>query len=127
MEFLRAIGRLFRRMLAGLWPTQSLHWTREGGGYVAIWFGLLGTGMYHQVNLILLVAGLAAGPMVGSFFSSAAMLKRLRVTRRVPAYVFAGEPLHLDYVLENDRRWTAALALFVEDDLVPVDRAIAGS
>ncbi len=26
--------------------------------------------------------------------------------------------LHIDYTLENDRRWTAALALFVEDDLV---------
>src|SRR5215212_194988 len=126
MGFLSAIGRLIRRMLVGLWPTQSLRWTREGGGYVVIWFILLLIGLYHQINLILLVAGLAAGPIVGSFFSSAAMLRRLRMTRRVPPYVFAGEPLRLDYALENDRRWSAALALFVEDDLVPVDRAITG-
>src|SRR3954447_19330460 len=127
MEILRAIGRLVRRALAGLWPTQSHRWTREGGGYLAIWLGLLGTGLYHQINLILLVAGLAAGPIVGSLFSSAAMLRKLRVTRRGPAYVFAGEPLHLDYTLENDRRWTAALAMYVDDDLVPQDRTIAGS
>jgi len=41
--------------------------------------------------------------------------------------VFADEPIHFDYTLENDRRRTAALALIVEDDLVPVDRTIAGS
>jgi uncharacterized protein (DUF58 family) len=127
MEIFKALGRLFRRLLVGLWPTQSQRWTREGAGYVLVWFGLLLTGMYHQINLILLVAGLAAGPIVGSFFSSAAMLKKLRVSRRVPPYVFAGEPLHLDYTLENDRKWNAALALFLEDDLVPLDRTIAGS
>jgi uncharacterized protein (DUF58 family) len=127
MGVFRALGRLFRRVLVGLWPTQRQVWTREGVGYIAIWVGLLLTGLYHQINLILLVAGLAAGPIVGSSFSSAAMLRKLRVMRRVPAYVFAGEPLHLDYTLENDRRWAAALALSVEDDLVPMDRAIAGS
>jgi uncharacterized protein (DUF58 family) len=96
-------------------------------GYLLVWFGLLLTGLYHQINLILLVAGLAAGPILASFVSSAAMLRKLRVTRRVPAYVFADEPLPLDYTLENDRRKTAALALVVEDDLVPLDRAVAGS
>jgi uncharacterized protein (DUF58 family) len=127
MEIRNATGRMVQRVLAGLWPTQSLRWTSEGIGYVIIWCALLGTGLYHQINLILLVAGLAAGPIVGSFFSSAAMLRKLRVTRRVPAYVFAGEPLRLDYALENDRRWAAVLALFLEDDLVPMDRTIAGS
>ena len=127
MEFLNRLSRLIRRLLAGLWPTQTSRWTRESWGYIIIWFVLLGTGMYHQINLILLVAGLAAGPIVGSLFSSAAMLRKLRVTRRVPPYVFAGESLHLDYMLENDRKWNAALALFLEDDLVPLDRTIAGS
>jgi len=127
MDFLNRLSRLIRRLLAGLWPTQTSRWTRESWVYIFIWFVLLATGMYHQINLILLVAGLAAGPIVGSLFSSAAMLRKLRVTRRVPPYVFAGESLHLDYMLENDRKWNAALALFLEDDLVPLDRTIAGS
>ncbi len=127
MDLLRAAGRLVRRMFVGLWPTQRTSWTREGFGYILVWFALLGTGLYHQINLILLVAGLAAGPILASWFSSASMLRKVRVTRRVPAYVFADEPLHLDYTLENNRRRTAALALIVEDDLVPVDRTIAGS
>ena len=102
------LGRLFRRMVLNLWPRQRLLWTREGVLYIAVWLCLLMTGLWHQINLILLVAGLAAGPVVGSIFASAAMLQRLRVTRRVPTYVFAGDPLVLDYTLENQRPWTAA-------------------
>src|SRR6516225_1324446 len=127
MEFPSAIGTLARRVYVGLWPTQRTSWTREGVGYLSVWVLLLLTGLYHQINLILLVAGLAAGPILASFVSSAAMLRKLRVTRRVPPYVFADEPLHLDYALENGRKKTAALALVVEDDLVPLDRAVAGS
>ena len=89
--------------------------------------GLLTTGLHQQINLILLVAGLAAGPVVASIFVSAAMLRGLRLHRRVPPYVFAGDRLAVDYTLENTRSWTAALALFVDDDLVPVDRAVSGS
>jgi uncharacterized protein (DUF58 family) len=127
MEFFTAIARLIRRMLAFFWPTQRMDWTREGYLYILVWLALLGIGLYHQINLILVVAGVAAGPIFGSIFASAAMLRKLRVTRRVPSYVFAGEPLHLDYTLENDRRATAALALVVEDSLVHVDRNLAGS
>ena len=48
-----------------LWPTQRLLWTREGVVYVVIWLVLLVLGLHQQINLILLVAGLAAGPVVG--------------------------------------------------------------
>jgi uncharacterized protein (DUF58 family) len=95
--------------------------------YAVVWGGLLLVGLYQQVNLILLVAGLAAGPVVASVFASAAMLRKLRLTRRVPAYVFSGEPLRLEYTLHNDRRWTAALALNLQDDLAPGDRSIVGA
>ena len=55
------------------------------------------------------------------------MLRRLSVQRRLPAYVFSGDPLVIDYTVENGRRWFAALALFLEDLLVPVDRSISGA
>ena len=48
------------------------------------------------------------------------------VAARAAAYVFSGDPLHVDYTLENARRGTAALALFIEDELVPVDRTRLG-
>jgi uncharacterized protein (DUF58 family) len=108
-------------------PSQRLTWTREGVGYILVWLGLLLTGLHQQINLILLVAGLAAGPIVASFFASATMLRRLKVTRRVPPYVFSGDRFLVDYTLENDRRWTAVLALWIEDSLVPGDRGVSGS
>ena len=122
----RSTSRLVRWVVEGLWPNQQLRWTREGIYYLGVWVGLLVVGLYQQINLILLVAGLAAGPVVASVFVSAAMLRRLRVSRRVPAYVFSGDPLRLDYTLDNDRRWTAGLALNLQDDLAPSDRALAG-
>ena len=54
------------------------------------------------------------------------MLRRLRIGRRIPAYAFSGEPLSIDYTLDNDRRWTAALALILGDEMTPEDRAVSG-
>jgi uncharacterized protein (DUF58 family) len=87
---------------------------------------LLFAGLYQQVNLILLVSTLAAGPFLTSWIGSRALLRRLSVMRRVPPYVFSSDPLIIDYTLENSKRWTAALALFMEDSLVSVDRAASG-
>src|SRR5581483_9271215 len=89
----RPSSRLVRWVVEGLWPNQQLRWTREGLVYLLVWAMLLAVGLYQQINLILLVAGLAAGPVVASIFVSASMLRRLRVVRRVPAYVFSGDPL----------------------------------
>ncbi len=120
------IQRASRWLLRRLWPSQRLRWTREGGIYFVVWVALLGTGLLQQINLILLVAALAAGPMVGSVWSSGAMLRKIRIARRVPPYAFSGEPLLIDYTLENDRRHAAALALILSDELAPVDRSISG-
>jgi uncharacterized protein (DUF58 family) len=95
--------------------------------YFFLWVGLLSVGLHQQINLILLIAGLAAGPMVASIFASAGMLRKLRISRRVPSYVFSGEPLVIDYTLDNDRRRAAALALILTDEMTPEDRAISGS
>src|SRR5690606_15602284 len=76
---------------------------------------------YQQINLVLLIAGLAAGPIVGSIFVSAALLRGLAVVRRGPRYVFANEPLVIDYVLENPHRWREALAMSAFDVISPED------
>lgn len=107
-------------------PTERTIVTREGYCYLVVVGVLLFAGWYQQVNLILLVATLAAGPFLTSWLGSRTFLKGLSVIRRVPSYVFSGDPLTLHYTLENDRRWTSALALFLEDALVPVDRSAAG-
>jgi uncharacterized protein (DUF58 family) len=127
MSLKRQIGLLGRKVLLAFWPNQRLRITREGWAYLAVWGLLLAIGRYQQINLILLVAGLCAGPIAASILTSAGMLRGVKLMRRLPPYLFAGDPLRIDYTLENARRSTAALALVVEDSLVPVDRGLAGS
>jgi uncharacterized protein (DUF58 family) len=119
--------RLAKGVLGALGPTERSILTREGFFYFLVSLALLVAGLIQQVNLILLVFTLAAGPFLASIFGGRPMLRRLTVVRRVPAYVFSGDPLVIDYALENGRRWYAALALFVEDSLIPVDRTVPGA
>jgi uncharacterized protein (DUF58 family) len=119
--------RFARSLLGALGPTERSILTREGFFYFLVSLALLVAGLIQQVNLILLVFTLAAGPFLASIFGGRTMLRRLSVVRRVPAYVFCGDPLVIDYALENGRRWYTALALFIEDSLVPADRTVPGA
>lgn len=121
----RRAGRLARGLVSTLVSTERAGLTREGVGYCAVMTILLAAGMLQQINLILLVATTAAGPIVASLFGSRAMMRKLAARRRTPPHVFAGDPLTVDYALENGRRRLAALAVFVEDQLVPADRSTA--
>jgi uncharacterized protein (DUF58 family) len=121
------LRRFARGLLGALGPTERSILTREGLLYFVVSLTLLFAGLLQQVNLILLVFTLAAGPFLASIFGGRSMLRRLSVVRRAPAYVFAGDPLVIDYALENGRRWETALALFIEDSLVPADRTVPGA
>jgi len=118
-------GRLARGLVSTLVSTERAALTREGLFYCAVMAILLAAGMLQRMNLILLVATTAAGPIVASLFGSRAMMRRLGARRRTPAHIFAGDALTIEYALENDRRRLAALAVFVEDQLVPADRSTA--
>ncbi len=122
-----AARRLTRRVGRFFWPSQTIRITWEGKFYSVVWLGLMGIGLRLQINLILLTAALVFGPLFGSWFVSAAVLRGLKATRRVPPFAFAGEPMAVDYALENGRSWTAALALDVRDILTPADRAVSGA
>ena len=115
------------RVLGAVWPTERQILTREGFIYFLGGVLLLLAGLWQQVNLILLVFALSAGPFLASLFGGRPMLRRLSVLRRIPSYVFSGDPLVIDYTLENGRRWHASLAVFLEDALVAVDRAATGA
>jgi uncharacterized protein (DUF58 family) len=123
----RGVRGLMRRVLGAVMPTERQILTREGFIYFLGGALLLAAGLWQQFNLILLVFTLSAGPFLASIFGGRAMLRRLSVVRRVPSYVFSGDPLIIDYTLENGRRWYGALAVFLEDLLVPVDRLASGA
>lgn len=116
------IPGLLRWAILGLKPNNRMRPTREGRGYFVLWLALLTIGLYLQSNLILLIAGLAAGPIVASVIVSAATLRRLDAIRRPPLYAFSGEPLSVEYTLDNTRRRNTTLATVIEDELSLVDR-----
>jgi uncharacterized protein (DUF58 family) len=115
-----------KRILAQ-WPSERSILTREGFLYAGVSLALLAAGLYQQVNLILLVFTLMAGPLIASLYAGRSMLRGLSVSRRLPAHLFSGDPICIDYTVENVRRWYAALAVFLEDCLVPLDRSIPGA
>jgi len=123
--------RRLRRWASGflnlLLPNERNFPTREGWMYAVASLALLAAGLYQQVNLILLVFTLTAGPVFASIFGGRSMLRRLVPARRLLPYVFSGDPLFVEYVVSNGRRWSATLALFIEESIVPVDRAVSGS
>jgi uncharacterized protein (DUF58 family) len=123
----RGIKGISKGVLDALLPREGLSLTLAGFFYVAVSIMLLITGLWQQVNLILLVFTLTAGPFLASIFGGRSMLRKLSVQRRTPAYVFSGEPFAVDYTLENGRRWHAALAVFLGETLVPLDRVVSGA
>lgn len=105
---------------------ERLSVTREGFGYIGMWIILVAVGLYHQLNLVMLVAGMAAGPFLASWILSANMIRKLKPRRRTPPFVFAGDPLAIEYTVENARRGDAS-AIVIRDRLDPVDSTIPGA
>ena len=116
--------RLWLKIADWLLPTERLKTTLEGLGYWISWFALAVIGWYQQINLILLISGLVAGPLVASFFMSTAMLRKVKLQRRLPTHIFAGDPLSIDYILDNTSRSSAVLALCLEDHWAPVESVL---
>src|SRR6516165_10302064 len=61
------LRRLARGVLGALGPTERSILTREGFLYFLVSLALLVAGLIQQVNLILLVFTLAAGPFLASY------------------------------------------------------------
>ena len=66
------LRRFARGVLGALGPTERSILTREGFFYFLVSLALLVTGLIQQVNLILLVFTLAAGPFLASIFGGRA-------------------------------------------------------
>ena len=62
------LRRFARSLLGALGPTERSILTREGFFYFLVSLSLLVAGLIQQVNLILLVFTLAAGPFLASIF-----------------------------------------------------------
>ncbi|MCA9247498.1 MAG: DUF58 domain-containing protein, partial [Planctomycetales bacterium] len=102
------------------WSQSAL--TREGWYYLLVFAFVVSGGLLRDINLLLVVAGMMAGPIVYNWRHAVVSLRGVRLERESNFGVFAGEPLEVDLSLCNASRRHTCSAILVEEIL----RAEAG-
>ncbi|MBN2475316.1 MAG: DUF58 domain-containing protein [Pirellulales bacterium] len=90
---------------------------REGWYYLVVLALVLGGAMFREVNLLLLLAGIMAGPLWFSWQAVRRTLVGLQVERKVPHGVCAGDLLVTSLTLTNTRRRIGSWGVVVEDEI----------
>lgn len=91
--------------------------SREGWRYLVLLAAILGLAMLRQINLVLVLAGMLVGPLAFSWWLAARTLRGLKVSRKMPGRVCAGDPLVAHLELRNPRRALGTWAVVVEDEM----------
>ena len=90
---------------------------REGWYYLLVFAMIFGGALVREVNLLLVLAGMLAGPLLLSRFLAAQMLRGLTVRRRLPQGVCAGDLLVAHVTVGNTRTRLGSWAVVVEDSV----------
>lgn len=114
--------------LMRLWViVRRLTVTWEGLYYLVV-MGFVGGGaIMRQINLLMLLFGMLAAPMLFNLWSVCVMLRKAKVRRHLPTGVMAGDPVLIDLELQHTGKrgglWAVAVRDYVElqhDDRFPV-------
>src|SRR5690606_8073803 len=77
--------------------------TREGFYFAGVLLFVISGAVAKQLNLLIVLCGLLLGPLVLHLRLVSTTLRSVRVSRRVPQRVFAGEPAYVQVGVENQR------------------------
>jgi uncharacterized protein (DUF58 family) len=113
-------SRLRRRLR----PPRRLSFTREGRVIVVLAVGVGFAAINTGNNLLYLLLGWLLSFIIASGILSELTLRGLRVERRPPPRVFAGQPFLMEVVIHNDKPRHASFSIEVEDLLAgaPLDK-----
>src|SRR5688572_16474478 len=89
----------------------------EGVYYLVVMGFILTAALIRQINLLMVLYGVLAGPLLLSWSLVRRQVKGVDVIRRVPKTVVAGEPFSVEIELRNERKRGGAFALTVRDEL----------
>ncbi|MCS7304612.1 MAG: DUF58 domain-containing protein [Thermoguttaceae bacterium] len=92
-------------------------WTLEGLAYLAVVLVVLAGAWVRQINLLFMVAGLMAGPLLWSWLWGGRQLQGISLRRRLPRSVCAGDLLVVELEVENTRSRGASWALVIEEQI----------
>ena len=90
---------------------------REGLFYLAVMGFMLTAAVIRQINLLMVLYGVLAGPLLLSWRLVRWTLKKVEVARQAPKTVFAGEPFSVQVSLSNGRKRGGSFAVQVRDEL----------
>lgn len=97
---------------------RQTRFTREGWYYVLVFAMVFGAALVREVNLLMVLAGMLAGPLLISRFVAFQMLRGLVVRRKLPQGVCAGDLLLANVTVVNPRPRLGSWAVVVEDQVV---------
>lgn len=100
---------------------------REGVYYTFVLLAVLIGAESRQLNLLMLLGSVLAGPLVFSLIYGRVALRRVRVERKLPPYLRADQRLIVDVSVTNARRWPSAWTVEVEDSVRREGTALAPS
>jgi uncharacterized protein (DUF58 family) len=94
---------------------RHLKFTREGKLFVFVTLGLGFGAVNTGTNLMYLVFGFMLSMIVLSGILSEHVLRKLHITRRLPARAFAGEPMLVEIAVANTKTRLVSYSIEVED------------
>lgn len=94
---------------------RHLKFTREGKLFVFVTLGLGFGAVNTGTNLMYLVFGFMLSLIILSGVLSEHVLRKLRVTRRLPSRVFAGEPALIEIAVKNEKQRLVSYSIEIED------------
>jgi uncharacterized protein (DUF58 family) len=77
----------------------------------------------REINLLIILAGLMAGPLLMSWQLIRLTLRNLTITRQVPSGVFPGQAFVVEFTVHNRRRRLDSWAIVIEDRVTNVQPA----
>ncbi|WP_428265418.1 DUF58 domain-containing protein [Haliangium sp.] len=111
----RSGSGLLRWLRAWTRPPRRLRFTREGRYFVAISVGIGLAAINTGNNLLYLLLGWLLSVIIASGVLSELSLRHLRIRRRPPPRIFAGQPFLMEISVENIKRSLASYSIEVED------------
>ncbi|HEX5104878.1 MAG TPA: DUF58 domain-containing protein [Pirellulaceae bacterium] len=97
-------------------PIRRRAWlTREGWYYSAVLAFIVAGAILKSVNLLVVLAGVMIAPLIINWRMVMASLSGLTIRRKLPEQICAGEPLTVEVVVANPRRWMSSWMTTVED------------
>ncbi len=89
----------------------------EGALYLVVMGFILTAAVIRQINLLMILYGVLAGPLLLSWWGVRSTLRRLDVVRRAPAQVYAGQAFSVELELVNGKPRRGSFAVNVRDEI----------